>query len=304
VALLIAEGLTNREIADRLLISPATVSSHVAHILNKLNISRRSQVAAFTIGRGRQGAVEPPPTEAPRQTADALPRGGLGRLRDQGGLVAIIALALVLMAGAVRWASTDSALPAHGQGLFALDLSVAGAQLSEVILHTENPDQDSIEFAADGVRIDAPAGFPLLIGRGFGVSDFVAEVRARQLSGQNGYAIQFRGCRNDGGEDDDFYRVVVEPQSGAIGIDRARCGPGFTVATLSPTERGLEPLPLAAEEVLTIASQGQTVSVYSHGREVAKGKDPMAALPPGSLRFGVYSPGTVALTGLMVYEPA
>ena len=50
VALLIAEGLTNREIAERLGLSVFTVRNVVVRILRKLKAKSRSQIA-FTVGR-------------------------------------------------------------------------------------------------------------------------------------------------------------------------------------------------------------------------------------------------------------
>jgi DNA-binding CsgD family transcriptional regulator len=47
VARLIAEGLTNGEIAERLDIAPKTASSHVEHILAKLAVTRRTEIAAW-----------------------------------------------------------------------------------------------------------------------------------------------------------------------------------------------------------------------------------------------------------------
>ncbi len=47
VARLIADGATNREIAERLVIAPKTASSHVEHILAKLGVNRRAEVAAW-----------------------------------------------------------------------------------------------------------------------------------------------------------------------------------------------------------------------------------------------------------------
>jgi predicted ATPase/DNA-binding CsgD family transcriptional regulator len=44
---LIARGLSNREIADELVISPATAARHVANILAKLGFSSRTQVASW-----------------------------------------------------------------------------------------------------------------------------------------------------------------------------------------------------------------------------------------------------------------
>jgi DNA-binding CsgD family transcriptional regulator len=48
VASLVADGLTNREIAARLVLAPKTISAHVEHILAKLGMARRSQIAAWT----------------------------------------------------------------------------------------------------------------------------------------------------------------------------------------------------------------------------------------------------------------
>lgn len=47
VARLIADGATNREIAERLVIAPKTASAHVEHILAKLGVNRRAEVAAW-----------------------------------------------------------------------------------------------------------------------------------------------------------------------------------------------------------------------------------------------------------------
>jgi predicted ATPase/DNA-binding NarL/FixJ family response regulator len=47
VAALVAQGLTNREIAARLVVSKRTVDAHVEHILAKLGFSSRVQVAAL-----------------------------------------------------------------------------------------------------------------------------------------------------------------------------------------------------------------------------------------------------------------
>jgi DNA-binding NarL/FixJ family response regulator len=51
VARLLAHGFTNQQIAETLVITRGTVANHVAHILSKLDLSNRTQVAAFLIGR-------------------------------------------------------------------------------------------------------------------------------------------------------------------------------------------------------------------------------------------------------------
>lgn len=50
---LVAEGLTNREIAERLFIAEKTVKNHVSSILTKLELVRRAQAAAYVAGAAR-----------------------------------------------------------------------------------------------------------------------------------------------------------------------------------------------------------------------------------------------------------
>ena len=47
VARLVARGLTNREIAEQLFLSERTAQNHVQHILTKLDLSNRSQIAVW-----------------------------------------------------------------------------------------------------------------------------------------------------------------------------------------------------------------------------------------------------------------
>ncbi|WP_307797337.1 LuxR C-terminal-related transcriptional regulator [Actinomadura barringtoniae] len=48
VAGLVAEGLTNREIAERLVVAKRTVDSHIEHILAKLGFTSRTQIAVWS----------------------------------------------------------------------------------------------------------------------------------------------------------------------------------------------------------------------------------------------------------------
>jgi DNA-binding NarL/FixJ family response regulator len=48
----IADGLNNREIAEKLFISDKTVKTHVSNILSKLHLSDRTQAAVYALRRG------------------------------------------------------------------------------------------------------------------------------------------------------------------------------------------------------------------------------------------------------------
>jgi DNA-binding NarL/FixJ family response regulator len=51
VALLIARGLTNRQIASKLAVAENTVANHVARIARKLNVPSRSRIAVWVTER-------------------------------------------------------------------------------------------------------------------------------------------------------------------------------------------------------------------------------------------------------------
>jgi non-specific serine/threonine protein kinase len=52
VAVCIAEGLSNEETAARLGITVGTAANHVEHILGRLGVKRRSQIAVWAVERG------------------------------------------------------------------------------------------------------------------------------------------------------------------------------------------------------------------------------------------------------------
>lgn len=53
VAMLVARGLSNRQIAAELIVSERTVDSHVSHILRKLSLVSRAQIAAWAVQHRR-----------------------------------------------------------------------------------------------------------------------------------------------------------------------------------------------------------------------------------------------------------
>ena len=52
VAACIAEGLSNDQIAGRLVLAPGTAANHVEHILRRLDLRSRTEVAVWAVERG------------------------------------------------------------------------------------------------------------------------------------------------------------------------------------------------------------------------------------------------------------
>ena len=62
---LLARGLSNRQIAERLVITPKTAGNHVEHIYAKIGASSRAAAAMFAVQHGllpeeKMAAVTPP----------------------------------------------------------------------------------------------------------------------------------------------------------------------------------------------------------------------------------------------------
>jgi len=53
VAAMIADGATDRQIAQRLVVSERTVHAHVRNILSRLGLNSRVQVAAWAVQQAR-----------------------------------------------------------------------------------------------------------------------------------------------------------------------------------------------------------------------------------------------------------
>ena len=107
VADLVAEGLTNRQIAQRLHLSERTAEYHVEQIRNKLGFHTRREIATWWAGQG-SGAL--PPSNLPAQLTSFIGRG-----REIAALRSLLARTrLVTITGA------------PGTGKTRLSLEVAG----------------------------------------------------------------------------------------------------------------------------------------------------------------------------------
>ena len=53
---LVAQGLSNQEIAERMVVSERTVRTHVSNILSKLHLANRTQAALYAIREGLTGS--------------------------------------------------------------------------------------------------------------------------------------------------------------------------------------------------------------------------------------------------------
>jgi DNA-binding NarL/FixJ family response regulator len=49
---LLAQGLSNKEIAERLVISPKTAGTHIEHIYAKIDASSRATASVFAVQHG------------------------------------------------------------------------------------------------------------------------------------------------------------------------------------------------------------------------------------------------------------
>jgi DNA-binding NarL/FixJ family response regulator len=58
VARLVAQGKSNRAIAEELVVGVSTVEAHITHIFTKLGFSSRAQIAAWAVDKGLAQAAQ------------------------------------------------------------------------------------------------------------------------------------------------------------------------------------------------------------------------------------------------------
>lgn len=130
VAALVAEGLTNRAIAERMFISERTVDGHLEHIREKLGVSSRAQVATWFVTQLPKGAeivVVPPDVRPKRQTSSLV--------------LALAAFVVLILVGVIAVPRLLAPGRAHGPSVTAFAGTSAATQLNH---------PQSVAVASDG----------------------------------------------------------------------------------------------------------------------------------------------------------
>jgi YVTN family beta-propeller protein len=142
VASLVANGLTNREIAKKLFISERTAEYHVEQIRNKLGFHARSQIAAWTVTERQTtpGSGEVTASALPRGPRQVLP-GVRPRLRLAilGLILAVTGVGGGLAVASVLRPSTSSAATPPGR-LVKIDAATGQLTASSVPMSARGSD--------------------------------------------------------------------------------------------------------------------------------------------------------------------
>lgn len=178
VARLVAQGLTNKEIARALFISQRTAEGHVAQICNKLGFSTRSQVAAWAATLDATAA--PPPIAPKVDTAEPPIPAARPRRR-------------VINAAGARWIGVAIIVVGLlSAGLAALKLASPTASPGEytVVDGLSRPNGIAIDAAGaililDGNRVRKVSGGALTLVAGTGTSGFSGDGESAKLARLN-----------------------------------------------------------------------------------------------------------------------
>lgn len=180
VAKLVAEGLTNRQIAERLVVSERTAEGHVEQIRNKLGFHSRSQIAAWAgtsdrivVATAVDAAPPPPAPPIVRTAADS---------RSVSIAIAIAGAVLVagLIVGLPRLQTAPPAAPARATlttvaGLGSIGFSGDGGPATSAQL----VEPESLSFGPGGVLYIADSDQRLRVSGGYEAYTRIRKVDAK-----------------------------------------------------------------------------------------------------------------------------
>jgi DNA-binding CsgD family transcriptional regulator len=154
IASLVAQGLTNREIAQRLFIAERTAEGHVESIRNKLGFRSRTQVAAWVVEQNRPestaGGDRAEVIERPEPTTSAAAIGGAARRPVEA--------AATQTAGRPAW-RPDSHPRAWLAGLACVALLTAAGTIALVRAHLGPAKGPAIQtIAGTGAQVSSADG--------------------------------------------------------------------------------------------------------------------------------------------------
>jgi len=277
VAVLVAQGLTNREIASRLFISERTAESHVEQIRGKLGFRSRAQIAVWVVAQGQNGGGAPV-TKAPSLRRPLRPGARRTLLAAATGLALVAALSLAfpgvrgLLSPATPSAEQVATVAGTGQRAFSGDGGLAVASpLVRPVAVAVGPGRELYIAEGNRVREVRPDGRIVTLA-GTGVAGSAGDggpARQAELNSPQGLAVDSAG--NVYVADTLGNRVRRVTPNGVINTVAGTGEPGYSGDSKQGTEARLDlptGLALGLGDSLFIADTGNNVirQLTSDGR--------------------------------------
>lgn len=245
VAKLVAEGLTSKEIGQRLFISERTAEGHVEQIRNKLGFRTRSQIAAWVASDGSSAPAAPvAPTPAMAAPASRPDRGVIRRwLWWSGSAMAAAAIVILVATEVIPRFNQETGPPIETfAGTGSASLSSDGAKARDTSL-----------IAPNGVLVDKNGNV------------YIAEGNRVRVVGNDGRVVTVAGTSGQGSNGDEGLALNTAFRIGSLGIAEVAGlaldakGDLFVADTGNDRVREITP----DGKMLTVAGSGQPGQSFS-----------------------------------------